>query len=359
MDELQKQKLMEKNKRLIDMVIERAKRDFPDDIAIIGLTGSFSTGDFHEKSDLDLLIINNTPRGWQISKCFILDDVGYDFYCTPWETRILSAARLESPFISHLTQIQVLYCSKPEDLQRLREYQQMALTELEKPIGENCIRRSYPYFERAKGRFADMLLNQELGPVRTAAAAMAQELIDGVNCLNNSCFRRGIKRFWEELRALPYLPERFEENYHALVKAKTVPQLREHAKAMLESALALKDRMEKELLPRPVPTGENLAGTYEELWCNYRNKVIRSTQDGNVSYAFLTALGAQGFLDEMAEELGTPAFDVMGAFSADDLPGFCERFLAIMEEYRREYDKVGLKVKKFNTFEELYKEYMG
>nr|WP_246318128.1 nucleotidyltransferase domain-containing protein [Paenibacillus taichungensis] len=67
------------------MVIERAKRDFLDDIAIIGLTGSFSTGDFHEKSDLDLIIINNTERGWGISDCFILDDVGYDIYCTPFK----------------------------------------------------------------------------------------------------------------------------------------------------------------------------------------------------------------------------------------------------------------------------------
>lgn len=359
MNELQKQKLLEKNQRLIDMVIERAKRDFPEDIAIIGLTGSFSTGDFHEKSDLDLIIINNTPRGWQISKCFILDDVGYDLYCTPWETRILSAARLQSPHISHLTQLEVLYCSKPEDLQRLREYQQMALAELEQPIGEGCIRRSYPYFERAKSQFAEMLLTQELGAVRTAAANLAQELIDAVNCLNNSYFQRGIKRYWEELRVLPYLPEGFEETYTALVGAKTVPELREHAKAMLESALALKAHMEKEFLPKPVPTHENLEGTYEELWCNYRNKVIKSTRDGNVSYAFLTALGAQGFLDEMAGELGTPKFDVMGAFSAQDLTGFCERFLAIMEEYRREYDKVGLQVERYDTFEELYKEYMG
>ena len=53
------------NELLINMVIERARRDFLDDIAIIGLTGSFSTGDFHEKSDLDLIIINNTERGWE------------------------------------------------------------------------------------------------------------------------------------------------------------------------------------------------------------------------------------------------------------------------------------------------------
>lgn len=47
-----RQKILNKNDKLISMVIERAKRDFPDDIAIIGLTGSFSTGDFHEKAIL-------------------------------------------------------------------------------------------------------------------------------------------------------------------------------------------------------------------------------------------------------------------------------------------------------------------
>lgn len=78
MDEKIKQKLLSKNEKLINMVIERAKRDFPDDIAIIGLTGSFNTGDFHEKSDLDLIIINNTERGWGIAAGFILDDIGYD-----------------------------------------------------------------------------------------------------------------------------------------------------------------------------------------------------------------------------------------------------------------------------------------
>ena len=62
MDEITKQQLFDKNNSLINMVIQRAKRDFPEDIAIIGLTGSFSTGDYHEKSDLDLIIINNTDR---------------------------------------------------------------------------------------------------------------------------------------------------------------------------------------------------------------------------------------------------------------------------------------------------------
>ena len=105
MTEEMKKCLLGKNQKLIDMVIEKAKRDFPEDIAIVGLTGSFSTGDFHEKSDLDLIIINNTQRGWEISKSFIYDDVGYDIYCTPWETRIEEEANLESPGVSSLEAI--------------------------------------------------------------------------------------------------------------------------------------------------------------------------------------------------------------------------------------------------------------
>ena len=81
MDEDLRERLVSRNKRLLDMVIERAKRDFFDDIALIGVKGSFYTGDFHEKSDLDFFVVNNTDKGRGISYCFILDDIGYDIYC--------------------------------------------------------------------------------------------------------------------------------------------------------------------------------------------------------------------------------------------------------------------------------------
>ncbi|WP_246354524.1 nucleotidyltransferase domain-containing protein [Paenibacillus phytohabitans] len=72
MNEADQQELFLKNEKLINMVIERAKQDYPEEIAMIGLTGSFRTGDFHDKSDLDLIIINNNHQGWGISSCFIL-----------------------------------------------------------------------------------------------------------------------------------------------------------------------------------------------------------------------------------------------------------------------------------------------
>ena len=107
------------------------------------------------------------------------------------------------------------------------------------------------------------------------------------------------------------------------------------------------------------PTYENLSGTYEELWCNCRNKIIRSTDLADKSYAFQAALDAQNFLNEMTREVcGMPEFDLMKYFNSDDLQAFKTAFLHTMDEYLAEYKKVGRKVEKFDRFEDLYSVYM-
>ena len=54
--------LEERNQKIIDAVVNKANIVCPESLALIGINGSFMTGDFYEKSDLDLLIlINVTP----------------------------------------------------------------------------------------------------------------------------------------------------------------------------------------------------------------------------------------------------------------------------------------------------------
>ncbi|HML46885.1 MAG TPA: nucleotidyltransferase domain-containing protein, partial [Clostridia bacterium] len=118
-------------------------------------------------------------------------------------------------------------------------------------------------------------------------------------------------------------------------------------------------RMWDQFADKPAPTYENLRGTYEELWCNYRNKVLASAASGDASYALHTALGAQNFLDEMAEDRGTPCFDLLKDFDAENLAPFRDAFFRAMEEYLKEYDRVGRKVEQFETLEELMARYMG
>jgi hypothetical protein len=233
MNESAKKALLEKNQKLINMIIEKAKRDFPEDIALIGLTGSFGTGDFHEKSDLDLIIINVTERGWEIAAGFILEDVGYDIYCTPWEPRILAQSKLESPMVSCLVDLQVLYCAKPEYQEKLNRYRQIALDLLNKPIGRECLERAKKIIDKAKQRYADAMLSDQIGAVRYAAGGVLYEAVNALTALNNTYIRRGIKRYLEQILTYKYIPDHMEDMYRAVIESATVEELRSAAFSLL------------------------------------------------------------------------------------------------------------------------------
>ncbi len=359
MQDAVKEKLFEKNQRLIDMVIERAKRDFPSDIVLIGLTGSFSTGDFHEKSDLDLIIVNETDRGWEISAGFILEDVGYDIYCTPWEPRLKAQSLLESPMAGILIDLKVLYCANPEALEKLNAYRQRALDLLAKPIGRECIERAQKNLDKAKQDYADALLKQDIGAVRYAAGGVLYEYVNALTNLNNTYIKGGIKRYLPQMLSYQHLPENMEEIYMAVIKADTIASLRSAAFRLLSAVQSLCEAMRLRFVACPVPTYENVWGVFEELWCNCANKVRASTQATDLSYAFHAALGAQNYLDEMTQIVGMPKFDLMGHFDAGDLTKFREAFFHAVEEYKTVYRNVGRKIEQYDSFDRLYDDFMN
>ena len=63
------------NKTIIDAIIKKAEALCPDSLALIGIYGSVATGDEHEKSNLDLMILINDNNGQVLADGFILDDI--------------------------------------------------------------------------------------------------------------------------------------------------------------------------------------------------------------------------------------------------------------------------------------------
>ena len=61
--------LENRNRKIIDAVIRKEQAVCPGAVALIGVYGSFMTGDVHPLSDLDLLILINDDRGWQLGRC--------------------------------------------------------------------------------------------------------------------------------------------------------------------------------------------------------------------------------------------------------------------------------------------------
>ena len=84
MDNILKEKLIDRNNKIISMVLEKINNECPCCVDLIGIAGSFCNGDIYEKSDLDLVIIINDDKGYLLNRCFIIDDIGYDIYCEKW-----------------------------------------------------------------------------------------------------------------------------------------------------------------------------------------------------------------------------------------------------------------------------------
>ncbi|GGF99943.1 hypothetical protein GCM10010912_50980 [Paenibacillus albidus] len=145
----------------------------------------------------------------------------------------------------------------------------------------------------------------------------------------------------------------------ASIEAGTIAEIHSAAYDFLKSIVDLYDNMVKEFIEQPQPTNDSLSGTYEELWSNYRNKIIASVNLNDKSYAYHAAMGAQNFLDEMTKTRGTKIFDLMQYFDTERLELFKEQFLLAMDEYLLEYGRVGLKVERYDTFEQLYEHYMS
>ena len=70
--------LEERNNRIIEAVLQKEKTLCPGAVALIGIYGSFLTGDIHPLSDLDLLILINDERGWQLGTGFIQTTWAWD-----------------------------------------------------------------------------------------------------------------------------------------------------------------------------------------------------------------------------------------------------------------------------------------
>lgn len=117
--------LEERNQKIIDAIINKANIVCPESLALIGVYGSFATGDFYDKSDLDLLILINDDNGWKLGCTFIQDDlqVGHDIYCTNWEGLEYDAG-YEHPNISKMMDAKIVYCADEKYKERLEVLRQ-------------------------------------------------------------------------------------------------------------------------------------------------------------------------------------------------------------------------------------------
>lgn len=70
------------------------------------------------------------------------------------------------------------------------------------------------------------MLGDNIGSVRHASAGVLYNLVNALVSMNNTCIKRGIKRYLEEILSYRYVPDDLESLYMSVIEAHTIEEIR-------------------------------------------------------------------------------------------------------------------------------------
>lgn len=338
------------NRKIINAIIEKAERLYPDSLALIGVYGSVATGDDYAKSDLDLMILIQDEEGRKLSAGFILDDigVGYDIYCTDWNN-LHHEAECHQARISKLMDSEIVYVKNQkayDELCRLREETKLFLESDER------FQRVNELITKAKVAYADALLCDEIGKVRLNAFGVMDYLLNAVMLYHGKYFRLGVKRTFEEIANLPDTDE-LAGTMRKIVASKDVSEIRD----LLKSLLLFVERYTHQEKTKEEPSAV-LTGTYEELYSNWRNKVEQAADNSDVFSSFVNMCCFNYMLSDVSSEFNIGDYNIMEEYNPENLADNVLIYDKYLKEYEKVCNKAGIKIKRFSDVDAFVADYL-
>jgi predicted nucleotidyltransferase len=311
MDENLVQQLKERNNRIIQAIIKKADKACPGSVALIGIAGSFCTGDFHEKSDLDLCVVINDDAGRNIEICFILGEVAHDIYCTPWN-RLEEMSHYNNPYVVKLLNLDIIHYADDKYLQRYMGFRKQLKCKLSRPLSPEDVDKAEKHLGDALKAFTEVILRDSVGECKYASAKMLCYIEHVVYMVNKTYVKQGIKQIPEEIREMKCLPLGFFDSFTRVVEADSVEIIKDSSTKLIKMVNEYVRKLRNQLRARKEVTNSALVGTYEEVYSNWRNKMYRAAEKGDVYLSLMTDSSCQQFYDEMCENYNTKRINVLG-----------------------------------------------
>ncbi|MDE5576777.1 MAG: nucleotidyltransferase domain-containing protein [Oscillospiraceae bacterium] len=379
-----------RNQKIINAIIEKANKICPESLALIGIYGSFATEDFHEKSDLDLLILINDDKGWQLSSTFIQDDleVGHDIYCTTWEN-LQEASLYNDPNIAKLMDSEIVYCSDEKYMKKLETLREKAadilampiqklfsVSEtkfadiaidggkpkgsafLQKPFSNEDYTKAENTLKEAEHFYVSAMTAEKIKDIRAQAGYVLYYIENAVAMLNKKYFRYGTKRIYEELEAMEHKPAGLCEMIESVLSANSAEQIKNALTVLMRETVRVFQSVKAAIPNQKKPTADVIGGTYEEMFSNWRNKMYCASQSRNRHLAFMSITSLNAMLSEISAETEIGDYNVFDGYDPNDLQKTAQAFDDFLKEYLNEYKKAGLEPNRFKDIDLFVKNYL-
>ena len=350
-----KSNLEERNQRIIQAVITKMENNCPGSVDLIGIGGSFFTGDIHEKSDLDLLIIINDDKARILSSEFILDDIGIDIYCSEW-SRLEHMAEYKDPYSGKLIDLEIVYVLNKAIEERYYNLQKILLEKLNSPLSKDDIEKAKVHLRQAESEYINVMIDDKKSNCRYFSALFLYYLEFSLYMLNKKYVKYGIKRIPQEISEMAILPEKFLEFHDKIIRAETIFEIKDSCTELIKIMRKCFKSFENDIQRKEL-SAKDIAGTYEEIYSNWRSKMYHSIDIDNVYLSFSTISSCQYFYNMMSNDFNIDNINVIKDFYPSDLEKTANCFDIAMDKYLELYKKLDVDIVNYQTIEEFEKVY--
>lgn len=338
------------NEQILNTIIEKIKKDYINDIAIISIYGSYVRGDAYEKSDIDFYFIPKTDKGNELQTGFILDGIGYDLWPMSWE-RLESLAEYKG-MVSLIADAKVIYHSCDADLGRFAELQKKA----KNPSNIDFDGEARKIIESCKQSFFDMVCCSDFSAQKETAIKIIENLIFAVALINKTYTHSGWGKSVDEVSKMDRVPERFSELCNIVICAQTNISIADSTRLLLNNTANL---LSKNQVPFDIQNDFSMF--YEEAKSLY-NKLYNACDKNDTVTALMAGASLQHDMSSMLgikdyQRIGFP--DIVSDFHCDSLQIYKNTVIQheqCLVSFLHEHD---VKINIYDTFDDFRNDFLG
>ncbi len=336
-------------KELTNWAITQIENKYKDDVALlIAISGHSLDNDCHGEC-FDYFVPAN-DNGNKLGQTFIIDGVGHDLYPRSWQ-RIENMADFNDDFTFGLGDAKILYFRNEEDKNKFSEMQERLKANLQDK--GFMLKKALEKLDAAMEIYRTMMFEDSLYKVRMAAGFIAHYLSIAVACINGTYFRQRLDLETVELAQMKEIPENFIIYFKAIVKAKSVEELKNLSHLIISTTRRfLAAHKPLKTAESKTPDFEDLADWYEEESLTWR-RIYHHCDTQNYERAFPDAINLQNELNIIKEEFGLREMDLLGSFDAADLSAFKQRAYELERYIVSEIENHGVVLNKYDTLEQF------
>ncbi|WP_240837526.1 nucleotidyltransferase domain-containing protein [Acidaminobacter sp. JC074] len=248
-------KIPKDKKIILDTLIEKVKRDYPDTIDAVIVYGSYVTDRAHDLSDLDFFFIPNNESAFEMSVQFIYDEIGYDFWPITWD-RLERFVCLKEDLLSLIGRGQLVY-ARDESVRNKYLNLEKRSNQLDAYDLEQAINR---HLNLCKAKYFDMYEDHV-----DLTADILSHLIQAVAYLNKTYIKKSVNDLRREIQGFKLIPKDFYDRVYNIASQSYMVHHNE-LKQLITDVEKLRNKSHEV---------QDLKGFYEELKSSY-NKIYHA-----------------------------------------------------------------------------------